>query len=226
MRLPERSTAARLVRASIPALAVLFAASVTTTAAAQGSTPTEGPGASVNLTNTGCTRSVDGDVATIKRLLERGHAERAYLYVQGLTECPEAQTSVPYLTLAFQTLESLGELNVAWKAGQTAVRAARDNGDAQTIETTEAALDEFRRRYVQLDPGPDRDLRLTVRYAGPIMDDATRRQLEEVALDRSVKLSSGSWGFWLSPGRYEVNGDVRTLRGGQSVLLGDEKEEE
>ena len=80
---------------------------------------------------TDCDRSIDGDVKTARKHLEKGRAETAFRYIQSIQHCPGALDSLPYLETAMEALWALAELNKAWSVGQLAQRQAAVQQDTE-----------------------------------------------------------------------------------------------
>jgi len=51
-------------------------------------------------------------------------------------------------------------------------------------------------------------------YAGPFVDARTKQQLAALAEQRGARLSVARIGYWLLPGRYSIDGEVRQLQAG------------
>lgn len=171
-----------------------------------------------------CFRDVQGDLATARKRLEKGKSGEAQLYIDALAGCEAAQQSQDYLDVAGRVAEELGDLNGSWRAAKAALSLAAQDGDGEGAERWEAQLRGFSSRYVWLAVLSDERERPPIRYAGAVVDDATLRQLEDVAQDSSVRSLSGGAGFWIFPGRYKVGSIVHTLEAGQTYRLSYRKE--
>ena len=171
-----------------------------------------------------CFRDVEGDLATARKRLEKGKAQEARLYVEALANCETAWQSQDYLDVAGRVSEELGDLNGAWRAEKAALALAAQDGDGEAAERWEAQLREFSTQYVWLAVHADERERPAIRYAGAVVDDATLRQLEDVAAGRTVRSFAGDEGLWIFPGRYKVGSIVHTLEAGQTFRLSYRKE--
>jgi hypothetical protein len=167
----------------------------------------------------GCFRDVRGDLATIRARLEKGRPDEARVYVLGLEACPEALGSVIWHELAAETFEALGELNAAWSANTGALRLAEEQRDGPATGRIAEMRSRFSSNYAQLLPLAGGGRPPEVRYAGPVVDDATRAQLGEIAAGRAVELAPGAWGFWIFPGSYLIDGRPWSLQAGQRFTV-------
>ncbi len=181
-------------------------------------------GGTVSSGNGDCFRDVRGDLSTARKRLEKGKPDEAQLYVDALAACEAAWQSQDYLDVAGRVAEELGDLNGSWRAAKAAVSLAAQDGDGEAADRWEAQLQVFSQRYVWLDVLSDERERPPIRYAGAVVDDATLRQLEDVAQGRAVRASTGGEGFWVFPGRYKVGSIVHTLEPGQTFRLSYRKE--
>jgi hypothetical protein len=171
-----------------------------------------------------CFRDVSGDLATANKRLEKGKPEEARLYVEALAGCASAWERQDYLDVAGRVAEELGDLNGSWKAAKAALDLAVRNGDGEAAGRWDSWLRVFSERYVWLEVFSDERERPPIRYAGAVVDDATLRQLEDVAQGRAVRSARGDEGFWVFPGRYKVGSIVHTLEAGQTFRLSYRKE--
>ena len=144
--------------------------------------------------------------------------------MEALSGCDAAWESQDYLDVAGRVSEELGDLNGSWRAAKAALQLAVHDGDGEAATKWEAQLRIFSERYVWLEVFEDERERPPIRYAGAVVDDATLRQLEDVAQGRILRSSSGGAGFWIFPGRYKVGSIVHTLEAGQTFRLSYRKE--
>jgi hypothetical protein len=163
-----------------------------------------------------CSRSILGDTKTASRHLQDGRPETAIRYVEWLSGCPGALQDLGYLEVAIEVSEAAGTLNQAWRFWARARAIAKPQDDGKLLGRLESWYSEFRGRYVLIElmegaKPPQVD------YAGPFVDERTRRQLDAIERGDSVTITAGRVGFWLLPGRYSVSGEVRTLTAGSSV---------
>jgi hypothetical protein len=171
-----------------------------------------------------CFRDLKGDLATAQKRLDKGKPGEARLYVEALANCEAAWQSQDYLNVAGRVSEELGDLNGAWRAANGALQLAAREGDGDAAANWEEQLRGFSERYVWLGVFADERERPPIRYAGAVVDDATLRQLEDVAQSRAVRALAGDEGFWIFPGRYKVGSIVHTLEAGQVFRLSYRKE--
>ncbi len=186
----------------------------TTTAAAAEPTPPSGA--------PDCTRSVAGDTETARARFEAGRLDEALLYIRGLDGCPGALRSAPYLQLAMDVYEDKGWLNEAWAVARLLDDLGTFDSDEELAARTEDRRQRFSETYVLLTTRSDRRSPPAVQYTGPVQDDATTAQLQAISEGRGVSLSGGRLGYWLYPGRYEIDGAAQALRPGQRLDLDDE----
>lgn len=201
---PAREDATR----ALLVLALLLGACATT----RGS-PGDGPPAGPDP----CARSVQADVETARGRLRDGRPDSALLYVEALADCPEAVAFAPYVDLALDVYEEVGRLNEAWNVARLRLDQSVGSGDPAAAAAVAARMERFRSRYVLLEVPQDGRRPPRLAYAGPVADAATRRQLAAVAEERGVWVADGVVGYWLLPGRYEVDGEPRMLEAGATV---------
>lgn len=194
-------------------LAVLVLAACATT---RGATTSEPPAAGVIA----CERSVEADVETARGRLRDGHLERALLYVEALAPCPEAVASPAFLDLALDVYEETGRLNEAWNVARVKLDQVTTAQDEVGLQAVGDRMARFRSLYVLVEVAQDGRRPPVIRYAGPVQDEATGRQLKALEEERGVWISQGVVGFWLFPGRYDVDGQVHSLEPGQAVTSG------
>ena len=167
-----------------------------------------------------CERSVEADVETARGRLRDGRPDRALLYVQALAPCPEAVAFAPFLELALDVYEETGRLNEAWNIARLQHDRAVDAGDEAAARQVSERMQRFRTLYVLVEVAQDGRRPPLIRYAGPMQDDATSRQLAAMESERGVWMEGGVVGYWLYPGRYRVDGDERTLEAGEVLGSG------
>ena len=165
---------------------------------------------------TGCDRSIDGDVKTARKHLEKGRAETAFRYIQSIQHCPGALDSLPYLETAMEALWALAELNKAWSVGQLALREATVQQDADAERRVREWQAEFGGGLVLLVVGPGEGFP-EVSYSGPFVDENTQRQLEALRARKGVILEPGTMGYWLIPGTYAIGELVKQWAAGDTV---------
>ncbi len=167
--------------------------------------------------NSDCSRGLSGDMKTIKSRLGKGRVEEARVYVMAQAHCEQALGSSEFLLLAAGVFEELGELNAAWRASTTALAWGRTDGNTLTVVGIEKQLTRFAVDYVWLEGGSAESKPPEIRYAGAVMDSATRAQLDEVAANLGVEGPEGQWGFWLYPGRFLLRGEAITAHPGDRI---------
>lgn len=165
-----------------------------------------------------CYRDVDGDLQTVRRRLEKGRVEEAWVYVDALLGCTDAQARVDFHEVAAMVAEERGDLNRAWLEAQAGLRMAEATDVAQARALFQAFLERFVGEFVWLGR-PEAGVPVTVRYAGAVADDATLRQLSDIAQDQFVRNERGEAGFWAYPGRYQIGGVTVSLAAGQAHVL-------
>lgn len=166
-----------------------------------------------------CTRSVSGDVETARSRLEAERLDEALLYIRGLDACPDALESAAYLQLAMDVYEEKGWLNEAWAVALLLGQIEESRTDPELAERTAARRERFAAAYALVTVRSDLRRAPRVSYAGPVQDEATKSQVAAFSEGRGVVVDGGRLGFWLFPGRYEVDGEPLALAPGQRVDL-------
>ena len=164
-----------------------------------------------------CERSVEADVETARGRMRDGRPDRALLYVEALAGCPEAVAYGPFLDLALDVFEETGRLNEAWNVARVRLDQATLEQDLDAERAVRERMDRFVALYVLVQVDQDGRRPPKVRYAGPVQDEATSRQLAALDAEKGVWIGQGVLGFWLYPGRYEVDDEVRDLQAGAVV---------
>lgn len=164
-----------------------------------------------------CSRSVVGDSETARARLDSGRVDEALLYVTGLADCPAALAFPSYLSVAMDVYEELGRLNEAWSVARLQMRLAADRGERDLEERVSARLARFKEHYALVRASGVNREPPSIRYAGPVEDEATTQQLRAVAEGRGVWVDDTTFGYWLFPGRYEIDGEATVLKPGSVV---------
>jgi hypothetical protein len=186
--------------------------------ATTGSAPAETSG-SVEASDVPCRRSLSGDLKTARDRLDRGHPDEALVYVDAMKKCDENLRSLAFMELASEVYEELGELNLAWWALTGSARKADPGteGHNRVLERTRS----FQDSYVLLKSSSRATSVPEVNYLGAVLDVLTEHLLDQIRDNLGVDLGSGSWGFWLFPGRYEIMGRRQALAAGETLDLSD-----
>ena len=157
---------------------------------------------------------------TARGRLRDGRPDRALLYVEALVSCPEAVAYGPFIDLALDVFEETGRLNEAWNVARLRLDRATVVQDEAALRAVSERMERFRGLYVLVQVDQDGRRPPKVRYAGPVRDEATGRQLQALDEERGVWVEQGVLGYWLYPGRYEVDGETRSLEAGAVVKSG------
>jgi hypothetical protein len=197
----------------VVALAASLLASCATTRGASSTGPPQAGEAA-------CERSVEADVETARGRMRDGRLDRALLYVEALAPCPGAVAYGPFLDLALDVYEETGRLNEAWNVSRVRLDRATLELDQAAEEAVRERMDRFRSLYVLIVVDQDGRRPPKVRYAGPVQDEATGRQLKALDDEKGVWIEQGVLGFWLYPGRYEVDDRATDLVPGAVVKSG------
>ncbi len=161
-----------------------------------------------------CDRSVEADTETARARFDAGRLDEALLYVRGLDPCPEALRHPPYLTLALDIYEEQGMLLEAWSVVRVIADLAAGTNDAEGLARIAARRERFAATYALVTFRPDRRKPPKIAYAGPVADAATQAQLDAIAAGRGVRVDDATYGAWLLPGTYTVDGVRHTLAPG------------
>ena len=175
-----------------------------------------GGGAGPNAGEDPCQRSISGDVTTARRHLRDGRGASALRYVVALQECPEALGSMEFLEVAADAFHAEGHLNQAWSIWRRARETAQTQDQPEVLERLESWASHFRTQYVLVE-SPTGQAPPALSYAGPFVDARTQRQLDALAEQRGTRLSLTQIGYWLLPGRYSIDGEVRQLQAGTVI---------
>ena len=182
---------------------------------APGCAKRQGPTSPASTSTAPCGRSVDGDIETARRRLEAARPTEAALYIEGLAACEEARQSTDYMLLAMDVFEELGRLNEAWSALRVALDlTAEADEDGAAIHRR---IEDFSSRYVFLSTPGDARRPPNVSYAGPMLDAAIQGQLSNIEEQRGTWRQDGRYGYWMYPGRYQIDGVELTVRPGQEL---------
>jgi hypothetical protein len=208
---PRKGKPLRSQGFGLVALCIVFAATATSGCAVRA-----GAGGSTQTALADCDRSIEGDVKTARKHLEKGRAKTAFRYIQSIQNCPGALDSLPYLETAMEALWALAELNKAWSVGQLALRQAAVQQDTEAERRITEWQTQFRAGLVLVVVEAGRGFP-AVSYSGPFVDENTQRQLEALRARKGVILEPGTMGYWLVPGTYMIGEHVKQWVAGETV---------
>ncbi len=165
-----------------------------------------------------CDRNVEADLLTASARLEKQRPQEALAYLLPLSSCPESLENPRWWSLRASAHEAMGDLHPAWLSLQRALSIHQSRGQSEAVQDLQRRCSSFLSRYVRL-VSPPGNPKLFVRYAGPVPDASTLRQLDEVALGRFIPLGQDRYGYLVLPGTYDIGTGRCQLLAGQALSL-------